>query len=472
MRQPGQLLGGPLRAARPGTIVAVLEEADELAQPEVDDGSVSWSPAVVVAGKTECAADGADGDTVVCVRWLTNLPASDHAAEVGIFSGLSERPLRQLRRCRARWLIPGSGFASGSEGGSPGRRVRLPRPPRRVPVEQWRPHWRVPVPRCGEGPVGALDNATVIQAACSLREHGFVALVPDAGAQVAPPALLDRCATDGELRLECCLQDIEHAHGKSREEMWRYREVCHRSYRRYDLLLPDDPGTGARGGGYGEADSGGAHAALDRFVDRWAFPVLSAAGYRELVTQLRGQLIAFHGASEQHWHSDGPPEMWNKVNVIVPLVPFSEENGATEFRWQSPDGQSEEVQAACPAGSVLIWNYCVRHRGASNDSHSTRAAAYRTMCPAGSCPPPAADSGAAMLDGYNFTPDFPSCAEPLPEEAGSAGHRLDSSDGLPYAREEFMEHYGVFRGSALWELAAVAPSPGEAAEPTGVEGHT
>ena len=63
---------------------------------------------------------------------------------------------------------------------------------------------------------------------------------------------------------------------------------------------------------------------------------------------------------------------------LVPLVDLTEENGATEFVLRSylpPEqrGQHEELyQAACRAGSIVIFDARMRHRGLANGSSASR----------------------------------------------------------------------------------------------------
>lgn len=85
----------------------------------------------------------------------------------------------------------------------------------------------------------------------------------------------------------------------------------------------------------------------------------------------------------QKWHADGghhfspdqlpegltlPPHC---INVFYPLVDLTEDNGPTEFRIGShrrDDAKSSKVEfpLLCPAGSAVLFDYRIQHRGRAN----------------------------------------------------------------------------------------------------------
>lgn len=117
----------------------------------------------------------------------------------------------------------------------------------------------------------------------------------------------------------------------------------------------------------------------------------------EDVTLLRSGAVVATGAKEgshvedQAWHQDGGhlfPDAdlpCHCLNVFVPLVDVSEENGPTQFILGShrssfgQDGGEIEATAVsmpCAAGSALLFDYRVFHRGAGNSTPEDRPCLY------------------------------------------------------------------------------------------------
>lgn len=86
----------------------------------------------------------------------------------------------------------------------------------------------------------------------------------------------------------------------------------------------------------------------------------------------------------QNWHADGghlfsphqlpegltlPPHC---INVFYPLVDLTKENGPTEFRIgshrrdSSENNNENEFPLLCPAGSAVLFDYRIQHRGRAN----------------------------------------------------------------------------------------------------------
>ena len=118
--------------------------------------------------------------------------------------------------------------------------------------------------------------------------------------------------------------------------------------------------------------------------------------------------MALPGASEQLWHVDGEHLFWEQpdlphlpphcVNIIVPLVDMSPENGGTHFclgshtmtsgtddivwqkdEWKAEIGFEEEPYAlVAKAGDILAFDYRVLHRAVANDTDYARPVLYYT----------------------------------------------------------------------------------------------
>lgn len=140
----------------------------------------------------------------------------------------------------------------------------------------------------------------------------------------------------------------------------------------------------------------------------------------------------FPGETRQPWHADDTfyvvprPHATLAVSVIWAIEDFTAENGATELVPRShlwagrhPDDEpNEAVQAVMPAGSALVFDGALWHRGGANRSSGTRLCISPQYCqpwlrPQESqlliVPPDAARAcsarGRAML-GYSIHPPF------------------------------------------------------------------
>lgn len=145
------------------------------------------------------------------------------------------------------------------------------------------------------------------------------------------------------------------------------------------------------------------------------------------------QSIRLHpGETEQPWHTDDifypvpRPHPILALTAIWAIEDFTEENGATELvprshRWgnEHPDDRAREiVTAAMPAGSVLIFDGALWHRGGANRSNGTRLCISPQYCQAWLrpqesqlliAPPPVAERFSPRLRsmvGYNIHPPF------------------------------------------------------------------
>jgi ectoine hydroxylase-related dioxygenase (phytanoyl-CoA dioxygenase family) len=91
---------------------------------------------------------------------------------------------------------------------------------------------------------------------------------------------------------------------------------------------------------------------------------------------------------DQAWHMDGD-HLDDEIDlpchiltVFVPLVNLSAENGATEFSLGSHlhacDSPMGERVIECPAGSAIIFDYRLLHRGTANQTTADRPILYFT----------------------------------------------------------------------------------------------
>jgi ectoine hydroxylase-related dioxygenase (phytanoyl-CoA dioxygenase family) len=107
------------------------------------------------------------------------------------------------------------------------------------------------------------------------------------------------------------------------------------------------------------------------------------------------QTIRLHpGETEQPWHTDDGfypvprPRARLALSAIWALEAFTDDNGATEVipgshRWgpEHPDDRPHEVvRAVMPAGSVVVFDGALWHRGGGNHSSGTRLALSPQYC--------------------------------------------------------------------------------------------
>lgn len=125
-----------------------------------------------------------------------------------------------------------------------------------------------------------------------------------------------------------------------------------------------------------------AHPSVVAIVDRLLAP-------NWLLSTLQS-IRLFPGETEQPWHVDDSfylvpgPRPRLAVSAIWALEDFTEENGATELIAGSHLGGSPErgapVQAIMPAGSVVLFDGRLWHRGGANRSRGTRLAISPQYC--------------------------------------------------------------------------------------------
>ena len=105
----------------------------------------------------------------------------------------------------------------------------------------------------------------------------------------------------------------------------------------------------------------------------------------------------------QAWHTDVPLNLFvdderaataashaaYALNVFLPLVDLTESNGATEFipgshlpeaeRTAEAERRGQPLRILAPAGSAVIFDYRLWHRGLANDADTDRAVLYAVV---------------------------------------------------------------------------------------------
>jgi ectoine hydroxylase-related dioxygenase (phytanoyl-CoA dioxygenase family) len=135
--------------------------------------------------------------------------------------------------------------------------------------------------------------------------------------------------------------------------------------------------------------------------------VFTALAEHPLITAMLDRLLMRHcllsnlqsirilpGETPQPWHADDafyplprPRTTRLGVSTIWALEDFTDENGATEIvpgshRWalEVPDASTPSVKAIMPAGSVIVFDGALWHRGGANRSARTRLAISPQYC--------------------------------------------------------------------------------------------
>lgn len=216
------------------------------------------------------------------------------------------------------------------------------------------------------------------------REHDADAVaqcVLDRGVAVVERAFdrgqIDACLQAGNAAFEECLTamtDAKDTHGEGFAVGTRngFAEIVERKPRRYEMMYGMDRAPF-------KAREIARNAAFYPVVQR-----LLGADCKRLFITLH---MSLPGSSGQAWHIDGdhlfrdvhlPAHV---VNVFVPLVDVTDELGPTEFRPTSHHFSNRSframlpsmrkypiVRATVPAGSAVIFDYRVLHRGTANKS--------------------------------------------------------------------------------------------------------
>lgn len=128
---------------------------------------------------------------------------------------------------------------------------------------------------------------------------------------------------------------------------------------------------------------------------------------KEVVLIHKGMFLSMPGAEKQRYHQDGPhlttqyQKPCHAINVFIPLVDLTEDNGPTEFCLGSHMLGSEELDEEfletpmVTAGTPVIFDYRLGHRGLANASANCRPIVYCTYA--------ASANGKEFHDSVNFS---------------------------------------------------------------------
>ncbi|KAL3916858.1 MAG: hypothetical protein SGILL_004986, partial [Bacillariaceae sp.] len=155
-------------------------------------------------------------------------------------------------------------------------------------------------------------------------------------------------------------------------------------------------------------------------------PAVRAILGEDVVLIHKGCFLSLPGAGAQVYHQDGvhlnkqSQQPCHAINVFVPLVDLQMKNGPTEFVLGSHvlghDGYDRDfLETPTPtAGTPVIFDYRLGHRGLSNSSHSVRPIVYCTYA--------RASDGKEFRDQVNFS--------------RKRYHKIGNLSAKPLSREE------------------------------------
>ena len=146
---------------------------------------------------------------------------------------------------------------------------------------------------------------------------------------------------------------------------------------------------------------------LNNFEKTPWMPIVKAILGDDVILIHKGCFISLPGAEIQVYHQDGvhlttqSQRPCHAINVFVPLVDLNSRNGPTEFVLGShvlgQEGYDKDFLCTpkTPAGTPIIFDYRLGHRGMGNSSHLDRPVVYCTYA--------RASDGKAFSDKYNFS---------------------------------------------------------------------
>mmetsp|Transcript_11148 Transcript_11148/g.29014 ORF Transcript_11148/g.29014 Transcript_11148/m.29014 type:complete len:336 (+) Transcript_11148:23-1030(+) len=227
---------------------------------------------------------------------------------------------------------------------------------------------------------GALSPETVARATEAFREHGVVFL-----RDLLPLPLVEEFAALAGDNLNACRQQLKKQHGITEMDAapFAFTEICHRSKGRFDMQLR--PGIAPV-------------PVTDALVQENApwLPIVRALLGSSAKHMFTGAVVSAPGSEAQNAHMDGghlfgltdPDSLMcpaHCLNVFVPLVPVSMENGPTEF-WPGtqqlngarPTTDGPSIAPELGIGTIAMFDYRVLHRGLPNQSSSNRPVMYVT----------------------------------------------------------------------------------------------
>jgi Phytanoyl-CoA dioxygenase (PhyH) len=136
-------------------------------------------------------------------------------------------------------------------------------------------------------------------------------------------------------------------------------------------------------------------------------PIVKEILGKDVVLIHKGMFLSMPGSSKQAYHQDGPhlttqyQKPCHAINVFIPLVDLTLDNGPTEFCLGSHILGHEELDDSflytptVVAGKPIIFDYRLGHRGLANTSTTCRPIVYCTYA--------AAADGKEFRDSVNFS---------------------------------------------------------------------
>lgn len=136
-------------------------------------------------------------------------------------------------------------------------------------------------------------------------------------------------------------------------------------------------------------------------------PIVKEVLGEDVILIHKGAFLSVPGAAAQEYHQDGPhlssqtQRPCHAVNVFIPLVDLHLKNGPTEFCLGThvlghEDYIKDRVYTPCvPAGTPVMFDYRLGHRGMANSSSACRPIVYCTYA--------ATANGKEFRDSVNFS---------------------------------------------------------------------
>ena len=222
---------------------------------------------------------------------------------------------------------------------------------------------------------GVWSAATCSLAASLLEEHGVVLVK-----RAVPVELIARCSEAVESRFAAC-QTALAGKGVRLQDPFAFKEIAHRSKLRYDMQLAGD--------------------CPQELIDSPPWQPMLKKVFGQPMALFQGAVIANPGAAPQQPHMDGShlfqathgyeqvQAPMHCLNVFLPLVDVTAENGPTEF-WPGSHvlanarkayaGQMPSVALAGARTDAIVFDYRVVHRGMANAGEAARPVLYLTFC--------------------------------------------------------------------------------------------
>ena len=131
------------------------------------------------------------------------------------------------------------------------------------------------------------------------------------------------------------------------------------------------------------------------FANPWLLPILEAALDEGFVVGAFGAVCSAPDAPMQHPHRDGGvlfPRSGidgllpaTAVNVGIPLVEMNEHHGMTTLwlgshRHAHSDADRQSIAPVVREGSLVLWDFRLKHSGTPNRSEAVRPLLYVTYC--------------------------------------------------------------------------------------------